>query len=89
MNFISQHLKTLKPATQKVAALYAYIGQDVKEDDLVQLSVHGTCLMGELPLLTDELIREGYVAHIPATHFAPQQTVIRPQRYGEVICYVW
>ncbi len=88
MNFISQHLKTLKPATQKVAALYAYIGQDVKEDDLVQLSVHGTCLMGELPLLTDELIREGYVAHIPATHFAPQQTVIRPQRYGEVICYV-
>ncbi len=88
MNFISQHLKTLKPAAQKTAALYAFIGQDVKDDDLVQLSVHGTCLMGELPLLTDELIREGYVAHIAATHFAPAQTIIRPQRYGEVLCYV-
>ena len=88
MNFIRQHLKTLKPTTQKTAALYAYIGQDVKEDDLVQLSVHGTCMMGELQLLTDELIREGYVVHMAATHFAPAQNVIRPRFYGEVLCFV-
>lgn len=88
MNFIIQHLKSLKPATQKAAALYAYIGLDVKEEDLLQLSVHGTCMMGELPLLTDELIREGLVSHIAATHFAPAQNVIRPRCYGEVLCFV-
>lgn len=87
MNFISQHLKTLNTATQKAAALYAYIGLDVKEDDLLQLSVHGTCMMGELPLLTDKLIRDGLLTHIAATHFAPAQNVVRPRYYGEILCF--
>ncbi len=85
MTIIKQHLMTLKPAAQKLACLYAYIGQDMKEDDRLQLSVHGACLMGELPLLTAELIQEGYVIHEPASHFGPQQQYIRPRMYGEVM----
>ena len=85
MTIIKQHLMTLKPATQKMACLYAYIGQDLKDDDRLQMSVHGVCLMGELPLLTAELIKEGFVVHEPATHFGPQQQYIRPRFYGEVM----
>ena len=87
MELYRQHLQTLKPAAQKLACLYAYIGQDLKEDDALQLSVHGACMMGELPLLTEELIREGFVIHIPATHFAPQQTMVRPRSYGDILIF--
>ena len=85
MSVIQQLLATLKPATQKLACLYAYIGQDLSDDDRTQLSVHGACMLGELPLLTNELIKEGIVVHEPATHFAPQRELIRPRYYGEVM----
>ena len=87
MSMIKQHLMTLKPAAQKLACLYAYIGQDLSDDDRTQLSVHGACMLGELPLLTNDLINEGFVVHEPATHFAPQRQMIRPKSYGEVICF--
>lgn len=87
MNYICQQLKTLKPATQKAAVLYAYVGQNVSDEDLTQLSVHGTCMMGELPLLTDELIREGIVAHVAATHFAAAQTLVLPRAYADVMLF--
>lgn len=87
MELYRNHLQTLKPATQKLACLFAYIGQDLKEDDALQLSVHGACMMGELPLLTEELIREGFVVHVPATHFAPQQTMVRPRFYGDILVF--
>ena len=51
MTFVSQYLDTLKPAAQKLACLYAYIGGAVSDDDRTQLSVHGACMLGELPLL--------------------------------------
>ncbi len=85
MTVIKQQLMNLKPAMQKMACLYAYIGRDLKEDDRLQLSVHGSCLMGELPLLTADLIKEGIVVHEPESHFGPQQQYIRPRLYGEVM----
>lgn len=69
---------------QKLACLYAYIGQNLKDEDRLQLSVHGECLMGELPLMTAELIKDGFVVHEAATHFGPQREYIRPRMYGEV-----
>ncbi|MBO4801155.1 MAG: DEAD/DEAH box helicase [Bacteroidaceae bacterium] len=87
MSIIKQYLMTMKPAFQKLACLYAYIGQDLKEDDKLQLSVHGTCMMGELPILTTELIKENFVVHEPATHFGPQKQYIRPRFYGEVMLF--
>ncbi len=85
MTVIQQYLSQLKPAIQKLACLYAYIGQDLKDDDRLQLSVHGECLMGELPLFTAELIKDGIVVHEAATHFGPQRQYIRPRMYGEVM----
>lgn len=85
MSLITQYLSTFKPAAQKLVCLYAYIGQDLSDDDRTQLSVHGACMLGELPLLTAMLIEEGFVAHEPATHFAPQRQLIRPRMYGEVM----
>lgn len=85
MSLIKQYLQTLRPATQKLVCLYAYIGHDLKDDDRLQLSVHGECLMGELPLMTQELIKEGFVVHEAATHFNPQRQYIRPRMYGEVM----
>lgn len=87
MTVVQHYLSTLKPAMQKLACLYAYIGQDLKDDDRLQLSVHGACLMGELPLLTADLIKEGFVVHEPASHFGPQRQYIRPRMYGEVMRY--
>ena len=85
MSLISQQLTTLTPAAQKLVCLYAYIGQNLSDDDRTQLSVHGTCMLGELPLLTDTLIKEGFVVHEPANHFAPEREFIRPRMYGEVM----
>ena len=85
MIVIQHYLASLKPATQKLACLYAYIGQDLSDDDRTQLSVHGACMLGELPLMTNELIEAGIVVHEPATHFAPQRQLIRPRLYGEVM----
>ncbi len=85
MIVIQHYLASLKPATQKLACLYAYIGQDLSDDDRTQLSVHGACMLGELPLLTNELIEAGIVVHEPATHFTPQRQLIRPRLYGEVM----
>ena len=85
MTIIHQQLSAMKTAQQKLACLYAYIGQDLKDDDKIQLSVHGSCLMGELPLLTTALINEGIVAHEPANHFMPARQFIRPRMYGEVM----
>ena len=87
MNITRQYLSTLAPALQKLACLYAYIGHDLKDDDKLQLSVHGACMMGELPLLTASLIKEGFVIHEAATHFTPQRQTIRPRYYGEVMRY--
>lgn len=87
MSLITQFLQTQSPALQKLACLYAYMGQDLKDDDKLQLSVHGACLMGELPLLTAELIKLNFVVHEAATHFAPQKTYIRPRFYGEVMLF--
>ena len=85
MEIIKQHLMTFKPALQKLACLYAYIGQDLSDDDRTQLSVHGACMLGELPILTNELINEGIVVHEAATHFGPARQLIRPRFYGEVM----
>ncbi len=85
MTIIQQYLMTFKPALQKLACLYAYVGQNLTDDDRTQLSVHGACMLGELPLLTNELIKEGIVVHEAATHFAPQREFIRPRMYGEVM----
>lgn len=41
--------------------------------------------MGEIPLLTTELIKEGFVVYEPATHFGPERQIIRPRFYGEVM----
>ena len=51
MSIIKQYLSTQKEALQKLLCLYAYIGGDLKDDDRTQISVHGSCLLGELPLL--------------------------------------
>lgn len=87
MTIIRQILLNLKPAAQKLACLYAYVGQDLSDDDRTQLSVHGACMLGELPLLTNELINENIVVHEPATHFAPERQIIRPRVYGEVMLF--
>ena len=87
MDIVKQHLQTLKPAEQKLACLFAYIGSTVSDDDKTQLSVHGACMLGELPLLTKALADEGIVAIQPPTHFAPEQQLIRPRYYGDVIAY--
>jgi len=87
MSVIKQYLSTLSPAMQKLVCLYAYMGQDLKEDDKLQLSVHGACMMGELPILTAELIKNNLIIHEPATHFGPQKTYIRPRYYGEVMLF--
>ena len=76
---------TFKPAQQKLVCLYAYIGQHLSDEDRVQLSVHGACMMGELPLLTTALIEEGFVVHEAATHFSSARQFIRPRFYGEVM----
>ncbi|MCR4993922.1 MAG: DEAD/DEAH box helicase [Bacteroidales bacterium] len=85
MTIVQQYLSTFKTSLQKLACLYAYIGQDLKDDDRLQLSVHGDCMMGELPIMTAELIKEGFVIHEPATHFGPQRQYIRPRMFGEVM----
>ncbi len=85
MTVVQQYLMTFKPAQQKLVCLYAYIGQHLSDDDRVQLSVHGACMLGELPLLTAALIEEGFVVHEPANHFSPDRQFIRPRFYGEVM----
>ncbi len=85
MTLIQQYLKTFKPAQQKLALLYAYVGQDLSDDDRTQLSVHGACMMGELPIMSAALIKEGFVVHEPETHFSPSRQMIRPRFYGEVM----
>ena len=87
MSPIKQYLSTQKEALQKLACLYAYIGGDLKDDDRTQLSVHGACLLGELPIMTNELIKQELVVYHPATHFGPAQQQIRPRAYGEVMLY--
>lgn len=87
MTPIKQYLLTQKEALQKLVCLYAYIGGDLKDDDRTQLSVHGSCMLGELPILTNELIKQDLVVHHPATHFGPAQQTIRPRVYGEVLLY--
>lgn len=87
MNLIHQQLSTMKPAQQKLASLYAYVGGDLSDDDKLQLSVHGACLMGELPLLTAALIKENIVRHEAETHFGPARQLIRPRVYGEVLTF--
>ncbi|MBR6458986.1 MAG: hypothetical protein IKS49_02350, partial [Actinomycetaceae bacterium] len=82
-----QQLQTLSPAQQKLAVLYAYVGGPLSDDDRTQLSVHGTCMLGELPILTAQLVEQGFVATLPATHFAPQCEQIRPRYYGDVLLF--
>jgi len=82
MSLIKQYLLTQKEALQKLACLYAYIGGNLSDDDRTQLSVHGACLMGELPLLTAELIKQEFVVHQDATHFTSPQEFVRPSMYG-------
>ncbi len=88
MSIIKQYLSTQKEALQKLLCLYAYIGGDLKDDDRTQISVHGSCLLGELPLLTNDLIKQEFVIHMPANHFGPAQQFIRPRMYGEVMRYL-
>ncbi len=85
---LHQLLSTLKPAAQKLACMYAFVGGDMSDDDKLQLSVHGECMMGELPLLTAELVRADIVVAEAATHFAPGHEHIRPRHYGDVMTYV-
>lgn len=87
MTLVTQHISTLKPAAQKLACLYAYMGQHLNDDDKLQLAVHGACMMGELPLLTANLIEEGIVMHEPATHFGPERQLIRPRFYAETLLF--
>ena len=87
MTFVSQYLDTLKPAAQKLACLYAYIGGAVSDDDRTQLSVHGACMLGELPLLAKTLIDDGLLALQPPTHFAPERQLLRPRYWGDVMMY--
>ena len=87
MTPIKQYLLNQKEALQKLACLYAYIGGDLKDDDRTQLSVHGSCMLGELPILSGELIKQDLVVHYPATHFGPAQQIIRPRVYGEVMIF--
>ena len=87
MSLIKQYLLTQKEALQKLLCLYAYIGGDLHDDDRTQLSVHGTCLLGELPLLTNELIKQDFVVQQPPTHFGPARQYIRPRMYGEVMLF--
>lgn len=88
MSAIRLYLQTQKVALQKLAALYAYVGGNLTDDDRTQLSVHGTCLLGELPLLSAELIEQDIVVHEPATHFGPARQLIRPRMFGEVMLFV-
>lgn len=87
MTPVRQYLQTQKEALQKLLCLYAYIGGDLKDDDRTQLSVHGSCLLGELPLLTQELIKHDLVVAQPATHFGPAQQFIKPRMYGEAMLF--
>lgn len=87
MSPVKQYLLTQKEALQKLACLYAYIGGNLSDDDRTQLSVHGSCLLGELPLLSEELIKQELVVHHPATHFGPAQQSIRPRMYGEIMLF--
>ena len=87
MTPIRQYLLNQKEALQKLACLYAYIGGDLKDDDRTQLSVHGSCMLGELPILSGELIKQNLVVHHPATHFGPAQQMIRPRMYGEILLF--
>ncbi len=87
MSHVSIHLAALKPAVQKLACLFAYIGGELSDDDKTQLSVHGSCMLGELPLLTQQLIDDGLVMQLPATHFAAERQMIRPKYYADVLLY--
>ncbi|MCR5181248.1 MAG: DEAD/DEAH box helicase [Bacteroidaceae bacterium] len=78
---------TQKEALQKLLCLYAYIGGDLKDEDRTQLSVHGSCLLGELPLLTQELVKQDFVVAQPPSHFGPAQQFIRPRMYGEAMLF--
>ncbi len=77
----------MSPAAQKLVCLYAYIGGHLSDEDKTQLAVHGVCMMGELPLLTNSLIETGIIVHLPATHFAPEQQMIRSRYYADVMLY--
>ena len=85
MDYIKKYISTLRPALQKMACLYAYIGGNVTDEDEVQLSVHGACMMGELQIMEGELIRDGIVRHDHATSVSSQQRRIFPRVYGEVM----
>ncbi len=87
MSIVRQHILTLKPAAQKLACLFAYIGQAVSDDDKTQLSVHGACMLGELPLLTKTLVDDGIVGIQPPSHFGGEFQFIRPRYYGEVMLF--
>lgn len=87
MNPFRQYIQTLKPAEQQLACLYAYIGGDLKDDDKTQLAVHGACMLGELPLLTNTLLESAIIVHQPATHFGPEQQFIRPKHYADVMLF--
>ena len=87
MNYFRQYIHNISPAAQKLACLYAYIGGHLSDEDKTQLAVHGACMMGELPLLTASLIEDGIVAHLPATHFAPEQQMIRARYYADVMLF--
>ena len=88
MSPVRQYLQNQTEALQKLAGLYAYVGGNLSDDDRTQLSVHGTCLLGQLPLLTTELIKQDIVVHEGATHFGPARELIRPRMYGEVMLFV-
>ena len=81
------YFQTLSPALQKMASLYAYLGHNVSEDDKMQLSVHGVCMLGELPLMTSTLIKDEIVVYEAATHFAPEQQHVKPNLYAELLVY--
>ena len=59
----------------------------MKDEDKIQLAVHGTCMMGELQMLTSTLLDSTIIVHQPATHFGPEQQFIRPKFYAEVLLF--
>ncbi len=70
-----------------MACLYAYIGHNVSDDDKLQLAVHGTCMMGEISVITNELIRDEIIVHEAATHFASEQEHVRTRFYADLLCF--
>lgn len=87
MTTFIQYFNTLQPSLQKMACLYAYLGHNVSEEDKMQLAVHGVCMMGELSLMTNALIKDEIVVHESATHFAPEQQFVRPRLYAELMLF--